>query len=155
MDILLPDASTRIPLLQRNAGGRIFHTGSELNSFIQQVNSGGGINGAPLPLVGDDARFNDGFNSFDLRVSRPLRLREEIILEPAVEVFNVFNVTNVLGVSNINYSGFANALVRDSSDPNDAGFLRSSSFGRPVTTAGGVFGSGGPRAFQFAVRLTF
>ncbi|HWC78220.1 MAG TPA: TonB-dependent receptor [Blastocatellia bacterium] len=155
MDILLPDASTRIPLLQRNAGGRIFHTGSELNSFIQQVNSGGGINGAPLPLVGDDARFNDGFNSFDLRVSRPLILREDIILEPAAEVFNLFNVTNVLGVSNINYSGFANALVRDSSDPNDAGFLRSSSFGRPVTTAGGVFGSGGPRAFQFAVRLTF
>lgn len=71
------------------------------------------------------------------------------------EVFNLFNVTNILGVSNVNYSGFSNVLIRDSNDPANAGFLRSSSFGRPVTAAGGVFGSGGPRAFQLAVRLTF
>jgi hypothetical protein len=72
-----------------------------------------------------------------------------------LEVFNLFNVTNVLGVSVKNYSGFTNALVRDSSDPNDAGYLRASGFGQAVNTAGGVFGSGGPRAFQFAVRATF
>ena len=71
-----------------------------------------------------------------------------------MEVFNLFNVTNILGVSNVNYSGFSNALVRDSNDPTSPGFLQSSSFGRPVTTAGGVFGSGGPRAFQFALRLS-
>ena len=76
-------------------------------------------------------------------------------VEPIAEVFNLFNVTNVLGVSNVNYSGFSNVLVRDSNDPSSPGFLRSSSFGRPVTTAGGVFGSGGPRAFQFAARVTF
>jgi hypothetical protein len=45
--------------------------------------------------------------------------------------------------------------VRDSGDPTSAGYLRSSSFGKPVTTAGGVFGSGGPRAFQLGARLTF
>src|SRR5262249_3817379 len=43
MDILLPDASTRIPVLQRNAGGRLFHHASELNDFIAQINAGGGI----------------------------------------------------------------------------------------------------------------
>jgi hypothetical protein len=70
-------------------------------------------------------------------------------------VFNVFNVTNILGVSNVNYSGFANVLVRDSAQPGAPGYLRSSQFGQPVTTAGGVFGSGGPRAMQLAARLTF
>jgi hypothetical protein len=64
-------------------------------------------------------------------------------------------VTNILGVSNVNYSGFSNVLVRDSNDPSNPGFLRSSSFGTPVTNAGGVFGSGGPRAFQFAARISF
>jgi hypothetical protein len=78
-----------------------------------------------------------------------------VTIEPIAEVFNLFNVTNVLGVSNVNYSGFSNVLARDSNDPTSPGFLRSNSFGRPVTTAGGVFGSGGPRAFQFAARVTF
>jgi hypothetical protein len=119
------------------------------------VNAGGGIRGQLLPLVNDDARFNDSFNSFDLRVSRPLKLGESISVEPAVEMFNLFNVTNILGVSNVNYSGFSNVLVRDSNNPASPDFLRSSSFGRAVTTAGGVFGSGGPRALQLAVRLSF
>jgi outer membrane receptor protein involved in Fe transport len=155
MDILLPDASTRIPYVQRNAGGRLFHTGAELNGFINQVNAGGGVNGTLLPLVGDEARFNDRFNSFDARLSRSFRISEGVRLEPIVEVFNLFNVTNVLGISNVNYSGFSNVLTRDSNDERSPGFLKSSSFGQPVTTAGGVFGSGGPRAFQLAVRFSF
>jgi hypothetical protein len=76
-------------------------------------------------------------------------------VEPMVEVFNLFNVTNVLGVGVKNYSGYSNVLVRDDQEPGTAGFLQSSSFGQAVNTAGGVFGSGGPRAFQFAVRATF
>jgi hypothetical protein len=133
----------------------LFHSGSELNAFIKQVNASGGVGGQPLPFVNDDARFSDGFDSFDLRVSKVFKIGERVSFEPIAEVFNLFNVTNVLGVSNVNYSGFSNVLVRDSNDPGNPGFLRSSSFGRPVTTAGGVFGSGGPRAFQFAARVTF
>lgn len=155
MDILMPDGLTRIPVLQRNAGGRLFHTGAELNAFIRQINASGGINGQLLPLVSDGARFNDSFNSLDLRLSKSFKLSDRASLEPMVEVFNLFNVTNVLGVSNVNYSGFANVLSRDNNDPASPGYLRSSSFGRPVTTAGGVFGSGGPRAFQLAVRFAF
>jgi hypothetical protein len=155
MDILLPDASSRIPVLQRNAGGRLFKTGADLNTFLRQLNSAGGVNGQPLPLVRDDITFNDGFSSFDLRVSKVFRLTEKVRIEPLAEVFNLFNVTNILGVSNINYSGFANVLTRDNGTPGTPGYLRSSSFGNAVTTAGGVFGSGGARAFQFAVKLSF
>ena len=155
MDILIPGGIQRIPQLQRNAGGRLFHTPAELNAFISQLNAAGGFGGEPLPLVSDNARFNDSFSSFDLRVSKVFEIGERVKIEPLVEVFNLFNVTNVLGFSKSNYSGFSNALVRDSNEQTSAGFLRSSSFGQPVTTAGGVFGSGGPRAFQFAVRVTF
>ncbi len=155
MDILLPDASSRVPVLQRNAGGRLFKTGAELNAFLTRFNAAGGVNGQPLPLVRDDARFNDNFSSLDLRLSKVIRLSDRARLEPIIEVFNLFNVTNILGVSNVNYSGFSNVLARDSDKPADPGFLRSSSFGNPVTTAGGVFGSGGPRAFQVAARFSF
>jgi hypothetical protein len=167
IDILLPDGSSRVCELQRNAGARQFHTGTELNAALSQINAAGGSlcpNTDPstgfkprvlVPLVRDDLKLGDTFSSLDLRVSKIFRVGERWTIEPIAEVFNLFNVTNVLGVSNVNYSGFSNVLVRDSNDPSSAGFLRSSSFGQPVTTAGGVFGSGGPRAFQFAARVTF
>jgi hypothetical protein len=154
MDIMMPDGQTRIPILQRNAGGRQFKTAGELNAFITGLNATGGIDGTLLPLVAEDAKFNDSFNALDLRVSRSFVVRG-VRIEPMIEVFNVFNVTNILGTTNVNYSGFSNVLVRDAADPADPGYLRSSSFGRPVTTAGGVFGSGGPRAIQFAARVNF
>jgi hypothetical protein len=105
--------------------------------------------------VSNDARFGDAFDSLDLRLSRPFRVGRRVVAEALVEVFNVFNATNILGVSNRNYSGYQNVLVRDSSDPSNPGFLRSSSFGHAVSTAGGAFGSGGPRAFQLGARVTF
>jgi hypothetical protein len=154
VDILMPDAQMRVPVFQRNAGGRQFKTGADLNRAIDGINQNGGINGDPLPFVNDDLTFGDSFNSVDVRVSRPFSLRQ-FRVEPILEVFNVFNVTNILGVSVKNYSGVNNVLVRDSNDPADPGYLRSSSFGTAVNTAGGVFGSGGPRAFQLAVRVTF
>lgn len=167
IDILLPDGSSRVCELSRNAGAREFHTGAQLNAALTQINAAGGSlcpnadpstgfkPRVPLPLVRDDLEFGDNFSSLDLRVSRVFRIGERFTIEPIAEVFNLFNVTNVLGVSNVNYSGFSNVLVRDSSDPGSPGFNRSSSLGQPVTTAGGVFGSGGPRAFQFAARITF
>jgi hypothetical protein len=155
MDIMMPDGQSRIPVLQRNAGGRQFHTASELNAYLSNLNAGGGVDGVLLPLVTDSARFNDSFNSLDIRVSRPFSINQRIRIEPMLEVFNLFNVTNILGISNVNYSGYSNVLVRDSEDPANAGYLRSSRFGQPVTTAGGVFGSGGPRAMQLAARVTF
>jgi hypothetical protein len=155
MDILMPDASRRVPTLSRNAGGRQFTTAAELNDYLRSLNASGGIGGVPLPLVREDARFSDSFRSFDLRVSKVFGVGGRRSLEAMVEVFNLFNVTNVLGISTRNYSGYANVLARDSQDPANPGFLTSSSFGQAVTTAGGVFGSGGPRAFQLGLRFEF
>jgi len=150
LDIMLPDNSSRVPQLGRNAGGRQFHTATELNAFITQLNANGGVNGQLLPLVSPNTRFSDTFNSLDLRIAKNFRLTERFSLQAIGEVFNLANKTNILGVSVTNYSGFANALVPDSNNP-----LFSSSFGKPVTTAGGIFGSGGPRAFQLALKLAF
>jgi hypothetical protein len=154
MDILLGDGSgNRIPELGRNAGGRQFHTGTQLNAFLTQLNADGDVNGGlgtPFPMVSPNARFNDTFNSFDLRLSRDFHFGERFNLQVIGESFNLFNKTNILGSSNANYSGFFNVLVPDQSNP-----ALSSAFGRPASTAGGVFGSGGPRAFQLAAKFTF
>ncbi len=156
MDILLPDGSERVPTMQRNAGGREFHTAQQLNAFIARANAAGGVYEASaksnviLPLVSRGARFNDSFNALDFRLDRSFTFGDHYSFDLMGEAFNIFNETNILGVSNLNYSGFANTLSPDQDNPNF-----SSRFGTPVSTAGGVFGSGGPRAFQLAARLTF
>lgn len=155
-DIQLPPdlGGTRIPVLQRNAAGRSFSTGSELNTFINQFNTGRPL-ASRLPLARDDLKLGDSFQSLDLRLTKTFRFNENFNIQGIAEVFNLFNVTNVRGVNNVNFSGFQNTLLRDSSNTADPGFLRSSRFGSAIQTAGGVFGTGGPRAFQFAVRVNF
>jgi hypothetical protein len=156
MDILLPDGSERVPTMQRNAGGREFHNAQQLNAFIASTNAAGGVFEASansyviLPQVSPQARFNDSFNALDFRLDRTFKIGERSSVTLLGEAFNIFNVTNILGVSNLNYSGFANALSPDQNNPN-----YSSSFGMPVSTAGGVFGSGGARAFQLAGKFNF
>jgi hypothetical protein len=151
----MPDASSRVPTLSRNAGGRDIQTAADLNRHITDLNAAGGVDGQLLPLVDDAASFGDAFDSLDLRLSRSFAVSSSLSFEAIVECFNVFNVTNILGVSKSNYSGYTNVLARDSSDPSDPGYLRSSSFGQAFTTAGGVFGTGGPRAFQLGLRARF
>ena len=87
-------------------------------------------------------KFGDDFNSFDTRVTRTWTIFNEQKLEVIVEVFNLFNITNIRGVNNNNYSGFLNDIT-------------SPKFNQPLVTAGGFFRSGGPRAFQFALRYSF
>ena len=155
MDILMPDAQSRIPVFQRNAGGRQFKTGAELNAALTALNAAGGIDGEPLPLVRDDVRFGDGFSSLDLRVSRPFALGRRARRADRRGLQRVQRHEHpgrqreeLLGLSPTCWC----ATARTRPNP---GYLRSSSFGQAVNTAGGVFGSGGPRAFQFAVRATF
>lgn len=140
IDILLPDGTQRLPFLERNAGARLFRTGADLNDFIRQINTGRAP-AAQLPLVSDDVELGDKVTSFDVRLAKRFRLTERWGIQGIAEVFNLFNVTNIRGVNNVNYSGFRNTI--------------GPGFGEALQTAGGVFGTGGPRAFQFAARVQF
>ena len=108
-----------------------------------------------LVRVGGDLKLGDSFQSLDLRLTKTFRFSEHFNIQAIGEVFNLFNVTNIRGVNNVNFSGFQNTLLRDSANSADPGFLRSLRFGSAIQTAGGVFGTGGPRAFQFAVRVNY
>ncbi len=161
IDGFVPALNSRVPLLPRNALGRDIKTGAQLNTVIARWNalSTCPATGAPpllprvplsarpcrtasIPTVDPDLEFGDSFNSFDLRLSKAIIWKEQHKFELIGEAFNLFNVTNIRGFNNNNFSGFFNAI----GDPN---------FGRPARTAGGFFGSGGPRAFQFAIRYSF
>ena len=108
-----------------------------------------------LELPAGRYRLEATAQGFATRTYDPFGVGGHRSLEAIAEVFNLFNITNVLGVSTRNYSGYSNVLARDSQDPASPGYLTSSSFGQAVTTAGGVFGSGGPRAFQLGLRLRY
>ena len=87
------------------------------------------------PIVLPDV-FDSGDNFFaqDVRLSRFVQFNEKYKLTLIGEVFNLFNVANLGGYESN---------------------LTSGQFGQPSTRVGQVFGTGGPRAFQFAARLTF
>jgi hypothetical protein len=80
--------------------------------------------------------FGDNFFTQDLRLSRTFPLRtERVRLVLFGEVFNLLNTANLVG-----YNGNLNEPT---------------SFGQPAARFTQVFGSGGPRAFQFGARLSF
>jgi hypothetical protein len=79
--------------------------------------------------------LGDNYISQDLRLSRAFVFRERYRLLLLGEVFNLFNIANL--------SGYGGDLQQ------------TSSFGQPGSRETQVFGSGGPRAFQFAIRFSF
>jgi hypothetical protein len=92
--------------------------------------------GRPIsPLVLPAHYSFDGIlQSLDLRLSRSFVFHERGRVSLIGEVFNLYNKANLTGYS---------------------GDLTSAAFGQPTSRATQVFGSGGPRAFQLAMRVSF
>ena len=154
----LPNPS-RLPLLSRNALGRGIANSNQLNRVIASWNA---LPACPAPApcnpgpllepVPANINFASPFNSLDLRLVKTIRLTEHQHLDLMAESFNLFNNVNVRGFTNTSYSGRNIGLVPKGTDTNGV----DGSFFTPETIAGGgFFGTGGPRAFQFALRYTF
>ena len=89
----------------------------------------------PAITLPADYQLGDIFSSQDVRVTKTFQLRDRVDLRLIGEVFNVLNTSNL---TNFNY----NLVVP-------------TTFGKANQRVGQTFGSGGPRAFQLAVRLGF
>jgi hypothetical protein len=87
----------------------------------------------PITLPGVFSN-GDSFISQDLRLTKKMPLNESFTLSLIGEAFNLFNVANLTGYSNI---------------------LNQPNYGQPSSRIGQVFGTGGPRAFQFGARVEF
>jgi hypothetical protein len=91
---------------------------------------------APLLTLPANYSFNDGFLTQDLRLSRTFSLgSERVRLVVFGEVFNLFNIANLSG-----YGG---------------NIANPAQFGQPGERFSQIFGSGGPRAFQLGMRVSF
>ena len=113
---------------------------ADLARLVSQFNQTYGgttdTHGRAIPRVALPARYSldHGFQSLDLRWSRALLFGERWRLSLIGEVFNLYNAANLTGYSND---------------------LTSAAFGQPTARNTQLFGSGGPRAFQLAMRVSF
>lgn len=113
---------------------------SKLQQLVDQFNTDYAgkttVRNQVIPRITLPAVFDNGdtFISTDMRLARVFNLTEQVKLNFIGEVFNLFNVSNLVGYG---------------------GTLNSPNYGIESNRAGGVFGTGGPRAFQVAFRLTF
>ena len=147
-DTLVPALNSRLPILSRNAISRGIKNSEQLNSVIAQWNA---LPACPAPApckegpdvssVPGGINFFSPFSSLDFRLTKDIRLGERMRLSLIGEAFNAFNFTNVRGLSKNSYSGRSIAIGPD--------------FYTAQSVAGGFFGAGGARAFQFAARWNF
>jgi hypothetical protein len=91
----------------------------------------------PIPRITlpTDYEFGDNYLTQDLRLSRTFVFREIYRLTLLGEVFNILNIANLTG--------------------HNGNLANPATFGQPTRRVDQVFGSGGPRAFQFCGQSQF
>jgi hypothetical protein len=159
-------SGSRLPLLPRNAIGREIKNSNQLNTVINRWNALPAcpaafpcLAGGTLQTVPSGISFFSPFSSLDLRLKREIGLGEHAKLSLIGEGFNIFNQTNIRGSSAANFAGrniaISPVVPAQTGPPPVPAQTVQTNFYSAVSTAGGFFGSGGPRAFQFAARLEF
>jgi hypothetical protein len=148
--------------------GRSVKSVSALNAIISSFNSSiptlGDNCGADSPTGRCDSNFpgfgdpivrlallpegtqigGDSVISQDIRLTKTFSFSERLKLDLIGEVFNVFNIANLTYPSAI-------TLAEEGESPD---FIRTVIHG-PTARTTSVFGTGGPRAFQFAAKFRF
>ncbi len=159
-------SGSRLPLLPRNALARQIRNSDQLNAVIDRWNALPAcpaafpcLAGGTLQHVPSGINFASPFSSFDLRLRKDIRLSEHTRVSLMGESFNLFNQTNIRGTDKTNYSGrnisIGPYVPAQAGPPPVAAQAVQQNFYTAFSTAGGFFGSGGPRAFQFAARIEF
>jgi hypothetical protein len=143
--------------------GRSVHSVGELNALIRTFNQN--INSLPntTPCAGSptarcdlqglpvlrlaelpsNTQFGgDPLVSQDLRVTKTVSFGEKYRLQLIGEVFNLFNIANLVNVNDL-------VLPVEGTPASDITTLK------PTQRSNSIFGTGGPRAFQFGARFNF
>jgi hypothetical protein len=102
----------------------------------------------PYIILPDKFAHADSFLSQDLRVTRVIRISEKVRLNLIGEGFNIFNIANLTG-----FSGTLDAYIRPAGTT--PGRNPNFNFGQATGRVNPIFGTGGPRAFQLAARVSF
>jgi hypothetical protein len=155
---------TYLPGTNPGALGRSIKNAEDLNAIITNYNASipslGFACGADSPtgrcdIFGDALEQiallpagtpigGDSLISQDLRLTKRLHFNERMSLDLIGEVFNLFNVANYRDEANV-----TQVLDVVGTPAGGRAFLA------PVSRATSVFGTGGPRAFQFAAKFRF
>jgi len=129
---LLP--GTKVNQFNRGLGkGDLLRLADQFNqTYAGKDDAQGGV--IPPITLPSTFEFGDSFLTQDLRLSRDFVFHERWRVTVIGEAFNLFNIGNLSGRS---------------------GDLLGPGFGQATSRVDQVFGSGGPRAFQVAARVSF
>lgn len=111
------------------------------------------VTGAAYPYIvlPDNFSSGDSFLAHDLRVTRIVSITEKVKLNLIAEGFNILNIANLGGYSgSLASAAYIRPTATAAGRPNP-----NNTFGQPTSRVSPIFGTGGPRAFQFAARLSF
>jgi hypothetical protein len=127
------------------AGLALVNTGLFSKSQLQQL-------GGDLPAVQGAPADNASLawlKTFDLTLSRPLKVGDRFVFEPSISAFNILNFANFDGSGN-RLLGVLNGTVGTAN-----GTTSSERATNRIGPGSGVYSLGAPRQIQFGIKLIF